>query len=88
VVGAELLHALRRSHVLVCWMRGFDAVDRVDCSQRGGQRLHIWHSWRRDTDNQIRDSVHSTHAFVWSLVVAEIGGFGMVLSGFVERQTL
>jgi hypothetical protein len=49
---------------------------------------YIVHGWRRDTDNQIRDSVRGTHAFVWSLVVAEIGGFGTLLSGFVERQIL
>jgi hypothetical protein len=49
---------------------------------------YIWHGWHRDTDNQIRDSVRGTHAFVWSLVVAEIGGFGVLLSGFIERQIL
>jgi hypothetical protein len=49
---------------------------------------YIWHGWHRDTDNQIRDSVRGTHVFVWSLVVAEIGGFGVLLSGFIERQIL
>jgi hypothetical protein len=49
---------------------------------------YMWHGWHRGTDNQIRDSVRGTHAFVWSLVVAEIGGFATLLSGFIERQIL
>lgn len=43
---------------------------------------------RRDTDNQLRDPVRGTHAFVLSLAVTEIAGFGVLLAGFVERQIL
>jgi hypothetical protein len=29
-----------------------------------------------------------THAFVWSLAVAEIGGFSVLLAGFIDKQIL
>ena len=32
------------------------------------------HGWRRDTDNQFRDPVPGTHAFMWALIIGEIGG--------------
>lgn len=44
------------------------------------------HGWRRDTDNQFRDPVSGTHAFMASLIVAEIGGWLVLTAGFVERQ--
>jgi hypothetical protein len=47
---------------------------------------YVWHGWRGDTDNQIRDPVRGTHAFVWTLAIAEIAGFGVLLAGFVEKQ--
>ena len=46
------------------------------------------HGWRRDTDNQFRDPVPGTHAFMWALIVFEIGGFSVLLAGFVEAQIL
>ena len=49
---------------------------------------YIWHGWRQDTDNQIRDPIRGTSAFFWSLVVAEIAGFSVLLAGFVEAQIL
>lgn len=49
---------------------------------------YIWHGARRDTDNQIRDPVRGTGAFFWSLVVAEIAGFSVLLAGFVSSQLL
>ena len=49
---------------------------------------YIWHGAKRDTDNQIRDPVRGTGAFFWSLVVAEIAGFSVLLAGFVEAQIL
>lgn len=54
----------------------------------GAAVAYMWHGWRRDTDNRLRDPVRGTHAFVWSLVVTEIAGFGVLLAGFVERQIL
>lgn len=49
---------------------------------------YIWHGAKRDTDNQVRDPVRGTGAFFWSLVVAEIAGFSVLLAGFVEAQIL
>ena len=49
---------------------------------------YVWHGWRRDTDNQFRDTPRSLHNFMVALIVAEIGGFGVLLAGFVEAQIL
>ena len=49
---------------------------------------YIWHGWRQDTDNQIRDPIPGTTPFFWSLTVAEIAGFSVLLAGFVEAQIL
>ncbi|MDX6651294.1 MAG: hypothetical protein QOJ38_75 [Solirubrobacterales bacterium] len=49
---------------------------------------YISHGARRDTDNQIRDPVRGTSAFFWSLVVAEIAGFSVLLAGFADAQIL
>ena len=47
---------------------------------------YCFHGWKRDTDNQIRDAIPGTHAFMWTLVVAEIGGWLVLLAGFVDGQ--
>jgi len=49
---------------------------------------YIWHGWKRDTDNQVRDPVPGTGFAFWSLAVAEIAGFSVLLAGFVEAQIL
>lgn len=46
------------------------------------------HGWRRDTDNQFRDPVAGTHAFMVALIVAEIGGWLILVAGFVDSQIL
>jgi hypothetical protein len=46
------------------------------------------HGARRDTDNQFRDPVPGTHAFMWALIVVEIGGFAVLLAGFVAGEIL
>ena len=46
------------------------------------------HGYRRDTDNQFRDPVRGTHAFMWALIVVEIGGFATLVAGFVSAQIL
>jgi hypothetical protein len=46
------------------------------------------HGWRRDTDNQFRDPVPGTHAFMWALIVGEIGGMLVLLAGFIDGQLL
>jgi hypothetical protein len=47
---------------------------------------YCYHGWKRDTDNQIRDAIPGTHAFMWTLIVAEIGGWLVLLAGFVDGQ--
>ena len=49
---------------------------------------YMVHGLRRDTDNQIRDAIPGTHAFMWTLAIAEIVGFSVLLAGFVEAQIL
>jgi hypothetical protein len=46
------------------------------------------HGWRHDTDNQFRDPVPGTHAFMWALIVGEIGGMLVLLAGFIDGQLL
>jgi hypothetical protein len=49
---------------------------------------YVYHGWRRDTDNQFRDPVRGTTAYMIALIVAEIGGFAVLLLGFVQAQLL
>jgi amino acid transporter len=42
--------------------------------------------WRRDTDNQFRDPVAGMHGFMISLAVAEIGGWLVLVAGFLDGQ--
>ena len=49
---------------------------------------YMWHGWKRDTDNQVRDPVRGTSGFFWSLVFAEIAGWSVLIAGFVEAQIL
>jgi hypothetical protein len=44
------------------------------------------HGFRRDTDNQFREPVAGTHFFMVTLVVAEIGGWLVLIAGFLDRQ--
>ena len=44
------------------------------------------HGLRRDTDNQFRDPVAGTHAFMIALIVAEIGGWLVLVAGFLDGQ--
>ncbi|MGI8846415.1 MAG: hypothetical protein ACR2HC_09640 [Thermoleophilaceae bacterium] len=45
------------------------------------------HGLLRDTDNQFRDGgIPGIHAFMWTLIVAEIGGWIVLLAGFVYGQ--
>jgi TRAP-type C4-dicarboxylate transport system permease large subunit len=47
---------------------------------------YVMHGLRRDTDNQLRDAVRGTHAFMITLVVAEIAGWIVLLAGFLDAQ--
>ena len=49
---------------------------------------YVWHGWRRDTDNQLRDPVRGMGAFMTSLSVAEIGGWLVLIAGFLDGQVL
>ena len=47
---------------------------------------YMFHGLRRDTDNQFRDPAPGTHQFMVALIVAEIGGFAVLLAGFADAQ--
>ena len=46
------------------------------------------HGWRRDTDNQFHEPVRGTHAFMATLIAAEIGGWLVLIAGFLEAQVI
>jgi hypothetical protein len=43
---------------------------------------------KQDTDNQIRDRVPGLQPYMVALIAAEIGGFSVLLAGFVSAQIL
>jgi hypothetical protein len=47
---------------------------------------YTMHGWRRDTDNQFRDRAPGTRAFMVTLIIAEIGGWLVLVAGFLDRQ--
>ena len=47
---------------------------------------YMVHGLRRDTDNQFREPVAGTHQFMVALILAEIGGFSVLLAGFADAQ--
>ena len=47
---------------------------------------YIIHGLRRDTDNQFRDPVAGTHGFMTALILAEMGGFAVLLAGFADAH--
>jgi hypothetical protein len=49
---------------------------------------YVWHGWRRDTDNQFRDPMLGLHGFMVALMVTEIGGWLVLIAGFVDAQVL
>jgi hypothetical protein len=44
------------------------------------------HGWREDTDNQFRKPMPGLHAYMASLIVAEIGGWLVLTAGFLDKQ--
>ncbi len=44
------------------------------------------HGWREDTDNQFRDAIPGTHAYMITLILAEIGGWLVLVAGFLDKQ--
>jgi hypothetical protein len=49
---------------------------------------YVWHGWRRDTDNQFRDPMPGLHGFMVALMAAEIGGWLVLIAGFVDAQVV
>ncbi len=49
---------------------------------------YVWHGWRRDTDNQFRDPMPGLHGFMVALMTAEIGGWLVLIAGFLDAQVL
>ena len=49
---------------------------------------YMSHGLKRDTINQSEHPDHSLHAGMFALIVAEIGGFSVLLAGFVYAQLL
>jgi amino acid transporter len=47
---------------------------------------YVWHGWKRDTDNQFAEPVRGLHPYMWTLVIGEIGAFGVLLAGFLSAQ--
>jgi hypothetical protein len=47
---------------------------------------YMLHGWRRDTDNQFRRPVRGLEAFMTTLIVAEIGGWLVLIAGFLAGQ--
>lgn len=47
---------------------------------------YIQHGWQQDTDNQFEQPGLGLHAGMWALIVGEVGGFLVLLSGFVVGQ--
>ena len=52
----------------------------------GAVASYAVHGWKQDTDNQMRDAVPGTHAMMLSLIAAEIGGWLVLVAGFVDKQ--
>lgn len=44
------------------------------------------HGWRKDTENQFRNPIKGTHAFMITLILAEIGGWLVLIAGFLNKQ--
>jgi len=49
---------------------------------------YMFHGWRRDTDNQFRDPFPWLRSFMLALIVAEIGGWLVLVAGFLDAQVL
>lgn len=49
---------------------------------------YILHGARRDTTNQFTHPTRSLHTSMFALIVGEMGGFAVLLAGFVAAQLL
>lgn len=49
---------------------------------------YVLHGWRRDTENQFHPPARGLRAFMTALIVAEVGGFLVLVAGFLDSQVL
>lgn len=49
---------------------------------------YVLHGWREDTDNQFRDPTAGLPLLMAALIISEIGGWLVLLAGFIDRQIL
>jgi len=49
---------------------------------------YVWHGWRRDTTNQFHPPAPGLGVFMWALIVTEIGGWLVLIAGFLDAQVL
>jgi hypothetical protein len=47
---------------------------------------YMVHGWRRDTDNQFRRPTRGLELFMASLIAIEIGGWLVLIAGFLDGQ--
>lgn len=47
---------------------------------------YIVHGARRDTTNQLENPTAGLHVGMWMLIIGEIGGFAVLLAGFVYAR--
>jgi hypothetical protein len=49
---------------------------------------YVWHGWRGVTTNQFHPPFPGLRAFMTTLIVAEIGGWLVLIAGFLDGQVL
>ena len=47
---------------------------------------YTFHGWKRDTENQFREPDRAIRGFMVALIVAEIGGWLVLVAGFLDGQ--
>jgi NADH:ubiquinone oxidoreductase subunit 5 (subunit L)/multisubunit Na+/H+ antiporter MnhA subunit len=47
---------------------------------------YIFHGWKQDTENQFAHPERSMRVGMIALVIGEVGGFGVLLAGFIAGQ--
>lgn len=50
----------------------------------GAIASYVLHGLRQDTTNQLSSPTPALHLAMWALIVGEIGGFGVLLAGFLR----
>lgn len=50
----------------------------------GAIASYVLHGLRRDTTNQLSGAGTGVHLAMWALIVGEVGGFSVLLAGFVR----